>query len=333
VRRLALFALPALAAFVAHVMIGGSVWVAPAEMARVLLAGPGADGRFDQIVWSLRLPRACACVLIGAILGGVGASFQALFRNPLADPFVLGVSSGAAVGGTLAFALGVGMAWFGLGGVACSFLGGTGSLLLVLALARRSGAISVPTLLLAGVVVGSMLSSVMTLVLLTSGEDTNRVLRWLLGSMTPMYWNRVAMLAFALLGLGALIAWSRALNVMAVDEGAAERLGVDPARLRFRVLAIGTAMTSVAVGTVGIIGFVGLVSPHIARRMAGADLRLSIPGAAFVGASLLPLADLLAQRLLPGSELPVGAVAAVLGAPALLLLLRARRLATPGDVR
>lgn len=315
-----------LALFVLHIGIGSSVWIAPGQVLAEIARG-NADGAdpINTIVWQIRLPRAAGCLLVGAMLGLVGAAFQALFRNPLAEPYVVGVSSGAAVGGSLAIVLRFSEALFGLAGLGAAFAGGLGSLALVVALARRRGVINVPTLLLAGVVVGSLLAALLSLILLAAGGNTNQVLRWLLGSMTPMFWPRVAILAIALLGGTALLTReTRRLNAFAVGEDSAQRLGVDTARLKKRVLVTGTAMAAVAVGSVGIVGFLGLVAPHIARRMLGIDLRQSLIGAGLFGAILLLAADLLAQRAVPGVELPVGAVTAVLGAPTLLLLLRGK---------
>lgn len=310
--------------------------MSPATVVRELLRGPVEDGGPENtIVWSIRLARACGCALVGAILATVGSAFQALFRNPLAEPYVVGVSSGAAVGGVLAMTLGFGTALAGLVMPLFGFLGGMAALGLVFGLARRRGTVDVTTLLLAGVVVGNLLSALLSLILLAAGNDTNSVLRWLLGSTTPMFWNRVALLAVALgVGFVVLFVQARRLNAFAVGEEAAQRLGVQIGRLKGTVLVAGTAMTAVAVGSVGIIGFLGLVAPHLARRLLGVDWRWSMVGSAMLGSVLLLASDLVAQRgvglvggLLTGRpypelELPVGIVTALLGAPFLLVLLR-----------
>lgn len=321
----------ALAALVLHIAIGSGnsgqpflFRMSPFEVIRHLLSGPGGvEDPHHFIVWQLRLPRALACLLVGGLLGSVGSAFQALFRNPLAEPYIVGVSSGSAAGGALALVLGLGGWASGLGVMAFAFLGGAGSLALVLALAGRRGRTDVQTLLLAGVVIGAMLASVLSLILYAAGMDSNQILRWMLGSTTPMHWNRVAVLAGVLLiGLTVLIPQGKRLNALAVSDETAQRLGVDIRKLKATVLAIGTGMTAAAVGSVGIIGFLGLVAPHIARRVLGVDWRLSMAGAGAVGATLLLFADVLAQRLLPGGEIPVGVVTAILGAPFLLALMR-----------
>ncbi len=308
---------------IAHAGFGSSSWLSPVQVLREIVRGHVVGDPASDVVWAIRLPRACGCALAGAILGAVGAAFQSLFRNPLAEPYVIGVSGGAAVGGSVALVTGFAAACYGLGGIIASFVGGMGALALVVGLAQKRGALQVSTLLLAGVVIGALLSAILTMVLLLGGQDTNIVLRWLLGSTTPMFWNRVAILFAALVvGFLLLLGQSRRLNAFSVSEFMAERLGVNTNRLKWSVLVTGTAMTSAAVGSVGIIGFLGLVAPHISRRVLAIDLRVSLIGATLIGSGLLLGADIVAQRAKPGLELPVGAVTAVLGAPALLVLLK-----------
>ncbi|MCO5297751.1 MAG: iron ABC transporter permease [Fimbriimonadaceae bacterium] len=318
-----LLAVLGVAAFVVLlVRIGsGTTFIAPGDVLREILHGDTGE-RINVIVWRIRLPEALTCVLVGAILGIVGSAFQALFRNPLADPYIVGVSSGSAVGGALALVLGIGVAWAGLGMMACAFVGGLLALIAVFHLSRRRGVVDVTALLLAGVVLGALLSAVLMLVLLASGRDTNQVLRWLMGSTSPAHWNRVAILAAALGGGGfALVRQTRALNAFAVEESSAQRLGVDTERLKRTVLLAGTAMTAVAVGSVGIIGFLGLVSPHIARRLTGVDWRWSMLASGLIGAALLASADIVARHATPDG-IPVGIVTALLGAPFLIVLMR-----------
>ena len=288
--------------------------------------GPANDANW--IVWEYRLPRAALDLLVGGLLGATGSAFQALLRNPLADPFVLGVSGGAAVGSALGTVLGLGALVAAGGG----FAGGMLALALVYALATRRGVVDVRALILAGTVVGSLLSSLLTLVLLGAGEDTNTVLRRLLGDMSVASWPMDGLLLVALgIGVPLLVLQSRRLNALALGGEAAMRLGVDAALLTRLVLLAGGFMTAATVGAVGIVGFLGLLAPHLARRILGVDWRWSLPGSVLSGALLLVLADLVAQRALPmllhrpGAELPVGAVTSVLGAPALLLLLKRER--------
>lgn len=308
-----------LLALALYVALGGSVSLPLTEVVRQVFSGDTGEPGANAILWRVRLPRAVACGLVGAMLGAVGCSFQALFRNPLADPYVVGVSSGAAVGGTFAVLLG----WeAGLAQPAMAFVFGLGALGLVMAIGRKAGS-GGTSLLLAGVVTGAMLAAWVTVNLSLAGQDSGRVLRWLLGSTTPMFWDRVAWLA-VFCGAGTLALWSvsRKLNAVAVSEFMAARQGIDTARVGRFVLVVGSAMVAATVGMVGMIGFVGLVAPHIARRTFGNDLRVALPASALAGALLLMAADVAAQRIQPGSELPLGAVTAVLGAPFLLALLR-----------
>jgi iron complex transport system permease protein len=211
----------------------------------------------------------------------------------------------------------------GMGIMVSAFATGLLSLALVFSMASRRGVVQVQTLLLAGVVVGALLSAVLSLILLAAGQDTNQVLRWLLGSTTPMFWNRIAAMAVVMLAGGTvMLLQTRRLNAFAISEETAQRLGVDTSSLKSVVLVTGTAMTAVAVGSSGIIGFLGLVAPHISRRLLGVDWRWSLPGSALLGSTLLLAADIAAQRAIPNTELPVGVVTALLGAPFLLVLLR-----------
>lgn len=319
-RQLGLTAGIAILVLLAYLAIGAVAIPVP-EVIRHLVSGDlGGTDPLNTIVWRIRLPRALACAAVGAILSSVGTCFQALFRNPLAEPYVIGVSSGAAVGGTLAVL--VGLDW-GLGRMGLAGLGAALSLALVMALANRQGVTNVQTLLVGGVVAGSLLSGLTTLNLALAGQDSGRILFWLLGSTTPMFWDR-ALVLVAVAVLGSVVLWrlGRGLNALAVNEFTAETQGVDVKRLKLVTLSVGSVMTGLAVGTVGIVGFIGLVAPHVARRIAGIDVRRSLPVSVFIGTSLILAADILAQRLKPGTELPLGAVTAVLGAPALLWLLK-----------
>lgn len=316
-----------LVTLVASILWGGSIGISVQSLWDHLLAGDtGGHDATNSILWRIRLPRVLGACCVGAILGVVGAAYQSLFRNPLAEPYVIGVSSGAGIGGTLAIILGWGTVAGGLATMGLAAAGALVTLALVFALAGPKGASGTVRLLLSGVVIGALLSSLMSVLLLAAGHDTNQVLRWLLGSTTPMFWNRLAILAGLLaLGSGILLWYARQLNAFAVDEQMAARLGIETHRVIPLVLATGAVMTGGAVGAVGIIGFLGLVAPHIARGLVGPDLRRSLPVSAISGAIILLVADLLAQKLIAGRELPVGAMTALIGAPALLWILRDRR--------
>lgn len=322
-RTIAIGFLAVLAAVLVYISVG-SVGIPLSDIARDLMLGPGQTGSTSHLIlWQVRLPRALACALSGGVLGCVGCVYQALLRNPLAEPYVLGVSSGAAVGGTIAILVGLDI---GLVRIIAACLGGCLSLMFVVALARRQGAINMETLLLGGVVTSSLLAGWTTLNLWFAGQDTNRVLWWLLGSTTPMYWDRVATLAVVGAPIFVLLYMqSRKLTAVSVSETMAGTQGIDVNRTKWVVLTLTTVIVGVVVGCVGMIGFVGLVAPHLARRSVGPDLRFSLPMSVAYGTVLLLVADVLAQSLKPGTELPLGAITAALGAPLLLFVLWRRQ--------
>lgn len=310
---------------VVSLALGGSVAIPFGTVLREIARGDLGGGvePSNLIIWQLRIPRLLAAILVGAVLGGVGSAFQAVFRNPLAEPYVIGVSSGAGLAGALAVVAGLG-GW--MGGLALSLAGAVGGLLtlgLVFALAKSRQGTATLRLLLGGVIVGTALAAGTSLVLLLAGEDSNQVLRWLLGSLTPMHWPRLAaMLMGAIIAGVILMKSTRALNALAVDESLATRLGFNPRKILPMVLGGGSLVVGLCVGSVGIIGFVGLIAPHLARSFVGADQRVALPLSAVLGSFLLILADLLAQKIVPGTELPVGSITALLGAPALWWILR-----------
>ncbi len=329
---LILLVIATLLAFLLHVGYGSSSFVSPWGVLEELFKGP-VGGRANDTVWQIRLSRGIACLLLGGTLGAVGSAFQALFRNPLADPYVVGVSSGAAVGGVFAEIAGFGAVAGGLGKDLGAFIGGMLSLGIVLLLAGRAGATNVTKLLLAGVVVGSMLGGLLSLAILASGHDANMILRWLLGDTSNLMWPTVAALAVVFVaGSAVLVLQARSLNAFAIGEETARRLGVKTQTMKAVVLIAGTAMTAVTVGSAGVIAFMGMVAPHIARGLLGVDWRRSLVGSIVVGAGLLVIADALTQRVIPDltsamgytmvTDLPVGVVTALIGAPSLIILLR-----------
>lgn len=309
--------------FLLHISIGSSQNYYPWDVAREIIRGAQDDSAINRIVWSLRLPRAIQCVLVGALLSVSGATLQSLFRNPLAEPYIVGASTGAAVGGALVFVLGLGNLVFGLMTPAAGAATGAFTLFLVMALARREGKIETPNLLLAGVVISTLLSALLSLIILSAGRDQGVVLRWLLGSMSEATFSRVGVMFFTLLiGYPLLYRLTQALNVLSISEETAQTVGIDAAKTRSVALSTSSVLTAVTVGSVGIIGFVGLVAPHIARRLVGADLRKVLPLATVTGSVIVLLADAIAQRGVQGTEFPVGIITALLGAPTLLILLR-----------
>lgn len=312
------------ALLIAHLLFSGSISYGIGQVFSALLGGPGQTQE-QLVVWGLRLPRGCMAILVGANLAVVGAAFQALFRNPLADPYIVGVSSGAAVGGVLALLFGFSGMLGGFGGVLSSFATAVLGMLMVLAVGRSAGMLNLSTLLLAGVAVGSFLWALITFLLVSSGADAGRVLFWLLGSLVGMDWQRVALLAFVTI-IGTAILWffARQLTLLSTGEEIAQSLGVNVEKLKWIVLLVGSAMAAAAVSSVGIIGFVGLFTPNIARRLVGSEMNRVIPTSMILGAMGVLVADLLAQRLLPGREVNIGVITALIGAPFLVVILRRR---------
>jgi len=302
-----------------HLAIGSVYFFSPSTIFREIFLVDN-ESPTGAILWDIRLPRTIAALLLGANLSVVGAAFQALFRNPLADPYIVGVSSGSAVGGVLAVVLGIP---FGVGMVSLAFFVGLASLFVTVAFARRQGSLVLSMLLISGVAVGSFLWAVISFLLLAAGQDANRVLFWLLGSLVGMDWTRVQILFWVTL-IGGFGIWtqSRALTVFSLGEETAKTLGVPTEVLKRNVLFLGSALTATAVSCVGIVGFVGLFVPHIARRIVGSDARVLIPTCAMLGGALMLVADLLAQRLVPTSEINLGIITALIGAPFLFFVLR-----------
>jgi iron complex transport system permease protein len=309
-------------AFLLHLMFGTSGFIWPGRIYASLFTG-GEWTSEDEIIRNLRLIRAIASVLVGVSLGMAGSALQSLFKNPLADPYVAGVSSGAAVGGALAFVFSLTATFGYLGMVVGATAGGAISLALVMSLATRRRTLVPERLLLAGVMVGSILSAILSMVLLAAGEDTNRVMHWLLGSLASVgEQDLVPLLVGLVIGAPALIFQAKKLNILALGSDAARRAGVKSGRLSLHVLLATTLMVSVTVGIVGIVGFLGLVSPHIARKLVGVDWRQALIASGLVGGIVLSLADVVAQLVVKGADLPVGIVTAIIGAPFLLILLK-----------
>jgi iron complex transport system permease protein len=276
----------------------------------------------DNIVFS-RVPRVILAALVGASLSLAGTALQGLLGNPLADPYVIGVSSGAAVGVGVAILTGVAGVLGEFGKPLCGFIAALATMALVFALGRSGGRLHTSGFLLAGIVAGSFLWAVMTLLLSLAGTEQREILSWLMGRFTDADPSRVALLApFTLLGAIALIACGRGLDAFTFGEDTARSVGVEVERFKAGILAICALLTAVAVSVSGIIGFVGLIVPHAARGLVGPPHRASLPVSALLGASLTVLADLLARTLRPGEELPVGVITAIIGAPFFFLLLR-----------
>lgn len=309
----------------------GSVAIAPSDtialLAQRLLGWPLATtwpASAETIVLELRLPRVLTAMAGGVALSLAGATFQGLLRNPLADPYVLGTASGAALGAAVAMLLPIQVALLGFGLLHLLAFGGALLAVAVVYRLSRLGELgSLTSVLLTGYAVGSLLAAGLALTMYLSGSNLRQIFFYLLGSFSLSSWQQLAVgLPIIALGSATMIARGRSLNALLLGEETAANLGLDVRRERLLLLAAATLVTAAAVAMSGLIGFVGLVVPHLVRLLVGPNARLLLPLSALFGASFLAFADLLAR--LPG-ELPVGVVTAVVGAPFFLYLLRRYR--------
>lgn len=287
----------------------------------------GLDRRQAAIVWELRMPRAVLGALVGGTLAVAGAAYQGVFRNPLADPYLLGVAAGAGLGATAAIVI------VGSGSIVvpiAAFAGAIAAVLATYALGaagggRRTGA----TLILAGVAVAAFLTAVQTFVQQRNAATIREVYAWILGRLGTTGWGDVAlMIPYATVSIVVIVLHRRLLDVLAVGEEEAQTLGVRPARIRTALVAAATLGTAGAVAVSGLIGFVGIVVPHTIRLVVGASYRAIIPVTIVAGAAFLVLADLVARTVLSPSEIPIGVVTAFIGGPFFVVVLRTSRRGT-----
>jgi iron complex transport system permease protein len=330
--------LGALAFLLVSILIGVSVGALPLSPTGVLStlanrAGLPVESSLTRlqgtVLMELRLPRVLLAAVVGALLSISGAAYQGVFRNPLADPYLLGAAAGAGLGATLAIVflprngvtvpvaafigalVGVGMAYF------------VGS-------AAGGGSVSSATLLLAGVAVASFLAAVQTLLLQSHSDTLREVYSWIFGQLGAAQWPQLQLiLPYAIVSVVALLVLARGLDVLSVGDDEAASLGVRPARVRLVVLFAASLATAAAVAVAGLIAFVGLVVPHIVRRLAGGSYRTIMPVSLLVGGGFLVLADTLARTILAPAELPIGVLTAFVGAPFFAALLRGKAPVAP----
>lgn len=287
------------------------------------------DGSLQStIIREIRLPRALLGFSVGLALALAGAALQGLFRNPLADPYILGIAGGATTGAAIVIALGLGRRASPVVLPLGAFLGGLLAASLVYRLARtRAGRTSPFSLILAGVALGAVFASITSFIIfLTAGDRRlSEILFWGMGSLGRASWPYLwALLPVATLGLVALQLMARELNALALGEEGAQHLGLEPERFKKAILAVTTLLTSTAVAFAGTIGFVGLITPHIIRLILGPDHRLLLPASALAGGTFLIWADAAARIAMRPAELPLGVITALVGAPFFLYLLRTR---------
>ncbi len=306
----------------------GPVAVAPGAALQALLnllAGRPEASQADAII-RVRLPRVLLSAIVGGGLATSGAALQGLFKNSMADPYLLGISAGGALGATLAIALGLGLSVLGMAPVPLfAFLGALAAAWVVYLLGRSGGRVHTETLLLSGVAMSALLSAAMSLLLALRFRDDvmTAVYFWTLGGFSSADWVRVAVaIPYAALGAGLSWLYARDLNALLLGEASALHLGVDVERAKIVVLVGASLASAAAVSVSGIIGFVGLIAPHVVRLVQGPDHRALIPSAALVGATFLVVCDTLARTAFAPTEMPVGVLTAFTGVPFFLYLLR-----------
>jgi iron complex transport system permease protein len=325
---------------VASVLIGlavGPVGLGTGRVARELLSHVpllGVHSPFDvtedAILWQLRAPRVILGVLVGAMLASAGAAYQGVFRNPLADPYLLGAAAGAGLGATLVIAYGIGSSAGQDLRPLAAFVGAIVGVASAYVLGRSVGGRSSTTLVLAGVTVASFLTAVQTFVQQNRSETVQAVYAWILGQLETSGWREVAIaLPYAALSASVLIWHRRLLDVLSVGDEEAGSLGVPVARVRLLVVVAATLGTATAVALSGLIAFVGIIVPHAIRLTAGTSYRIVLPLSLVFGAAFLVLADVLARTLLAPAELPIGVVTAFFGAPFFAIVLRTTRTVGP----
>ncbi len=320
-----------LAATLVLSVAAGAVYIPPGTLAKIVLAHFPALGivpdwpeSFATILWQVRLPHTVLMTITGMALAGSGAAYQGVFRNPLADPYLIGVASGAGLGAVLVLAVDWPQTWLGLYTVpVAAFLGGVLTVAIVYSLARIGQSVPTTTLILAGVAVGSFAVSLTSFLMLRSDQELRRAIAWLLGGGSLTGWDPVvAVLPEVVIGLGVLVASGHPLNVMQFGEEQAVQLGLPVNRAKLLIILAATLTTAAAVAFSGIIGFIGLIVPHVVRMVWGPDYKQLIPLSILGGGTALLLADLLARVSIAPQVLPVGIVTSLVGAPFFLWILR-----------
>jgi iron complex transport system permease protein len=276
------------------------------------------------IIFQIRLPRIILAGLAGAALSVAGTTYQGLFRNPLADPYLIGVAQGAGLGAIIGFLLP--SAWQIATIPVLAFAGAVIAVLIVSSIARVGKSLPMTTLILAGVALGAFLGAIMSYLMIASGEKLHSIVLWLLGTLSIANWSQVLMVTpYILIGIIVICLYARPLNVMQLDEEQAQQLGINVERVKIILLVAATLITAAAISFCGIIGFVGIIIPHAVRLIWGPDHRFLLPLSTVAGAIFLILADTAARTLLAPAEIPIGVITAFIGAPFFLYLLRQKK--------
>ncbi len=289
----------------------------------------GISTTAEVIIMQIRLPRVICGALVGAALATAGVTYQGIFRNPMADPYVIGASTGASVGSALVIVLGVGVSILGVNTLQIlAFVGSLTTVLFVYSISRVGSRVPVTTLLLTGIAISLFLNAIVTYMkTIASDRLLHGLTFWLIGSLAPTEnWAKVfAIIPFILVGVVVAYLYSRDLNIMALGEDQAQHLGVEIEKVKRILLVSGALLTAAAVSISGLIGFVGLIIPHLTRVLIGPDHRVLLPTAAIVGAAFLMICDALSRIVMGSGEAPVGIITALAGAPFFIYLLRRKR--------
>ncbi|MDD5593960.1 MAG: iron chelate uptake ABC transporter family permease subunit [Candidatus Margulisbacteria bacterium] len=292
----------------------GSVFMSPGELLK------------SEILWQIRLPRIILAALLGLLLSVSGVILQGILRNPLADPYVLGISAGGAIGAAVSIAAGAQFVIFGMSSVpVAAFVTSLLAVFVVYKLSQVAGKTSPETLILAGVALSAFCAAILSLIIILSG-NLQSIYFWLLGSLSSASWsNVVTVIPYTIFGVAVAYFFSKELNALLLGEEMAQTLGVDVERTRLMLIGTASLMTAAAVSVSGLVGFVGLIVPHFIRLLIGPNHRFLIPISALSGMLLLVVADTIARTILSPTEIPIGIIMALIGAPFFLYLLRRRR--------
>lgn len=323
-----------LLAIVLGVMIG-PIAIAPFDIIRSLLnrvpfidVDAGLSDRSEAILWEIRMPRVVLAVLVGSMLSAAGAGYQGVFRNPLADPYLLGAGAGAGLGATIAIAYGTATSgWFIDPLPLAAFVGAIGGVALayLLGYTVRAGRTAV-TLILAGVAVAAFLTALQTFLQQRESDTLREVYGWILGSLNTAGWDEVVLvLPYVVVCLSGIFIGRRLLDVLAVGDTEAGTLGVRPGRIRLVFVVLATLGTAAVVSVSGLIGFVGIIVPHTVRLLTSSSYRVVVPLSVLLGGAFLVLADIIARVAVTPAEIPIGVVTAIIGAPIFAVVLRTSR--------
>jgi len=291
-----------------------------------LLQGQASAAQ-ETIFLNLRLPRALLAYIVGAALSVAGCSLQGVFKNPMADPFVLGISSGAALGATIAMAAGLGITAIGIGGTTFfAFVFALMAILAVYSLSRIRGKVSTFSLLLSGIALSSLLSAIIYIIMLINRDKMEHIIMWNMGSVAGATWEKFFIVLPVIIFCSvALMFYAKPMNILLHGDEISQSLGVDSHKVRRNMIILTSLLAAAAVSVSGIIGFVGLMIPHLLRMIIGPDNRKLLPLSFFAGGAYLLIADTIAKMIVPLTEIPVGIITAIFGVPFFIYLLRRGR--------